>query len=90
MLKYEITLEAIIQKTYEVEGVNLDHAEKEAVFLFASEPDARETYNLEVVDYKLIKTETETKAETYERLRAYIQDITENQEPLNLLERLKP
>ena len=90
MLKYEITLEAIIQKTYEVEGVNLDHAAEEAVFLFASEPVARETYNLEVVDYKLIKTETETKAETYERLRAYIQDITENQEPLDLLERLKP
>ena len=90
MLKYEITLEAIIQKTYEVEGVNLDHAAEEAVFLFASEPDTRETYNLEVVDYKLIKTETETKAETYERLRAYIQDITENQEPLDLLERLKP
>lgn len=90
MLKYEITLEAIIQKTYEVEGVNLNDARKEAVFLFASEPDTRETYNLEVVDYKLIKTETETKAETYERLRAYIQDITENEEPLNLLERLKP
>ena len=90
MLKYEITLEATIQKTYEVEGVNLNDARKEAVFLFASEPDTGETYNLEVVDYKLIKTETETKAETYERLRAYIQDITENQEPLNLLERLKP
>ena len=90
MLKYEITLEAIIQKTYEVEGVNLNDARKEAVFLFASEPNALETYNLEVVDYKLIKTETETKAETYERLRTYIQDITENQEPLNLLERLKP
>ena len=26
MLKYEITLEAIIQKTYEVEGVNLNDA----------------------------------------------------------------
>jgi hypothetical protein len=90
MLKYEITLEAIIQKTYEVEGVNLNDAYKEAVFLFASEPYALETYKIEVVDYKLIKTETETKAETYEQLRAYIQDITENQEPLNLLERLKP
>ena len=36
------------------------------------------------------RNRTKTKAETYERLRAYIQDITENQEPLNLLERLKP
>jgi hypothetical protein len=39
---------------------------------------------------KLIEKTIFTKAEAYEQLWAYIQDITENQEPLDLLERLKP
>lgn len=91
MLKYSVTIQAQIAKTYEVEAVNLEDAKEQAHYLFNSEPDTNETYGDEVIDYRLIEPEPVlTAASAYERLRAYIQDITENQEPLDLLERLKP
>lgn len=91
MLKYSVTIQAQIAKTYEVYGVNLEHAKEQAHYLFNSEPDTSGTYGNEVIDYRLIEPEPVlTAVGAYERLRAYIQDITENQEPLDLLERLKP
>ena len=92
MPKYAITIQAMIAKTYEVDAIDTDFAFDLARERFNSEPDTSETYGKEIIDYRLIEPEPEpeTKAQTYERLRAYIQDITENQEPLDLLERLKP
>lgn len=81
----------MIAKTYEVDAIDTDFAFDLARERFNSEPDSSETYGQEIIDYRLIEPEPVlTAASAYERLRAYIQDITENQEPLDLLERLKP
>lgn len=62
---YSITIQAMIAKTYEVDGVNLEHAKEQAHFLFNSEPETSGTYGDEIIDYRLIEPEPEPEPETF-------------------------
>jgi microcystin degradation protein MlrC len=92
MPTYCVTVEGFIARSYDIVADDKETANEQARERFDSEPDAGLTYGADIIECRLIEADPEpmTKAETYERLKAYIIDITENQEPLDLLERLKP
>ena len=55
MKKYQVTVQAIIRKTYEVEAVDEREAQSEANELFTVEPDGDEYYNQETIDVEEVK-----------------------------------
>lgn len=92
MQTYLVTVEVYGLKTYKIAAES-----PEEVYRIADRVNGLDNLTNPVQDsteetikFIDLHSEPETKTEIYKRLRAYIQDITENQEPLELLERLKP
>lgn len=50
MTRYQVTVEAVIRKTYEVEAVDESDAQNQANEMFTVEPEGDEYYGQEVID----------------------------------------
>jgi hypothetical protein len=60
MQKYQVTIQAMIAQTYEVEGINAEDAKEQAFHLWNNEPNPYGTYGDEIIDCRLIEPEPET------------------------------
>ena len=49
MTKYQVTIEAVIRKTYEVEAEDMQKAQEMANEMFTVEPDGDEYYDQQVI-----------------------------------------
>lgn len=49
-MKYAVTIEAVIRKTYEVEAADEYDAQNQANEMFTVEPEADEYYNQQAID----------------------------------------
>jgi hypothetical protein len=50
MTKYQVTIEAVIRKTYEVEAEDMQKAQEMANEMFTVEPDGDEYYDQQAID----------------------------------------
>jgi hypothetical protein len=50
MTKYQVTIEAVIRKTYEVEAEDMQKAQEMANEMFTVEPDGNEHYDQQAID----------------------------------------
>ena len=50
MTKYQVTVQAVIRKTYEVEAEDSQKAQEMANEMFTVEPEGDEYYNQETID----------------------------------------
>ena len=59
MTKYQVTIEAVIRKTYEVEADTAQKAQEQAHGLFTVEPEGGEYYDQQAIDTEEITSATE-------------------------------
>jgi hypothetical protein len=50
MTKYQVTIEAVIRKTYKVEAEDMQKAQEMANEMFTVEPDGDEYYDQQAID----------------------------------------
>lgn len=61
-MKYQVTVQAIIRKTYEVEAADEYEAQNKANELFTVEPDGDEYYNQETIDVEEMEVSDESRS----------------------------
>lgn len=90
MPKYHVTIGYHGTKTFEIEATNLkdatDHAQRQLGYLEHTDNPISEDVSESLVSVKPVLS----KADAYIALYRYVMDMTDNKEPLDLLEQLKP
>ena len=61
-MKYRVTVEAVIRKTYEVEAEDLQKAQELANEMFTVEPDGDEYYDQQAIDVEEMEVSDESRS----------------------------
>lgn len=62
MTRYQVTVEAVVRKTYEVEAVDESDAQNQANEMFTVEPESDEYYGQEVIDVEEMEVSDESRS----------------------------
>lgn len=61
-MRYAVTIEAVIRKTYEVEAVDEYDAQNQANEMFTVEPEGDEYYNQQAIDVEEMEVSDESRS----------------------------
>lgn len=61
-MKYRVTIEAVIRKTYEVEAEDTQQAQELANEMFTVEPEGGEYYNQQAIDVEEMEVSDESRS----------------------------